>query len=249
MTGRAVLAKIFFLTLGLVVFTLPGFGSELMIETGAVWQTRNDVKISPESGSFVELDDYDEGPFFHYRVEFKNWVNQRHGYRVVYAPFSVSFDGQPNETIVFNEGFFLPGQTANFNYTFNSYRATYIYNLWGDDNDFFHIGFTGKIRQAEIRLKQGGNSKSYDNVGFVPLLYLAGQKQLGEQWSLFSDFDLAASPQGQAFDFNLKLRRQLGKSSQLGFGIRTLEGGADNDKVFTWSWFNYLLVDYVHRFD
>jgi len=34
----------------------------------------------------------------------------------------------------------------------------------------------------------------------------------------------------------------------VGIGVRSLEGGAENDKVYTFSWLNYLIVDYKYSF-
>ena len=133
-------------------------------------------------------------------------------------------------------------------YTFNSYRLSYVYAYSGFGSDQFNIGFTGKIRDAKTTFSQPGQSSFYSNVGFVPLLYFEYQKGFGSNYEFNITSDLAAAPQGRAIDVALKLRRELSSNSKLGVGLRSLEGGADNEKVFTFSWFNYFVLDYVYHF-
>ncbi len=60
-----------------------------------------------------------------------------------------------------------------------------------------NLGFTGKVRDAETTFSQLGVSSSYDNVGFVPLLYFEYQKSLGTNWNFNLTMDAAAAPQGR----------------------------------------------------
>ena len=71
---------------------------------------------------------------------------------------------------------------------------------------------------------------------------------MGSSWLFHFNMDAAAAPQGRAFDLAFKARKELSKNYQLGVGVRTLEGGADNDKVYTFSWFNYAVLDLVGTF-
>lgn len=239
------------LGLFLLVFLQPtsGFSSlKWQIESGAVWQNRNDVRIDPQTGTYVEFDEFNKGPFFHYRSEITYQFNKRHGIRLLYAPLNLEVSGVPINPVVFDGVNFSSGQPLNVEYRFNSYRLTYRYGLYMSSTHELYVGFTGKIREARIRFSQQGVSQEYNNVGFVPLIYFYYQKSLGPHWTLVADLDFAAASQGRAIDFALKVRRHLGKKSALGLGFRTLEGGADNEKVFTFSWLNYALVDFVYSF-
>ena len=60
--------------------------------------------------------------------------------------------------------------------------------------------------------------------------------------------DAAFASQGRAIDIALKFRHNFSPDYNIGFGARSLEGGADNDKVYTFSWFNYAVIDFVGRF-
>ncbi len=239
------------LGLFLVVSLLPtqGFSSlQWQVEAGAVWQNRNDVRISPENGSYVEFNEYNEGPFFHYRTEITYKLNKRHGFRLLYAPLNLKVSGVPSHPVMFDGVNFAAAKPLNVEYRFNSYRLTYRYGLFLSSTQKFYVGLTGKIREARIRFSQQGLSQEYNNVGFVPLLYFYYEKRLGSHWTFVSDLDFAAASQGRAIDFAIKIRHDLNEQSALGLGFRTLEGGADNDKVFTFSWLNYAVVDWVYNF-
>ena len=112
----------------------------------------------------------------------------------------------------------------------------------------FNFGLTLKVRDAEISLEQGDKKESYDNIGLVPLFYFSYFKRLTDRWYIYTDVDFASAPQGRAIDLALKLRRSMTRRSDVGIGIRSLEGGAENDKIYTFSWLNYLIVDYKYSF-
>jgi hypothetical protein len=216
---------------------------ELMLEAGGVWQNRNDVQIPPDTGTRFEINGINKGPFFHYRIEGFYRINQKHALRIVYAPSSLEVTGRTNKPIIFNEKSFSDAEDLTVRYQFNSYRLSYIYGFWGFGDDQINLGFTGKIRDAAISFTQSGIHSKYDDVGFVPLLYFEYQKSLFPLWALNFNLDAAVAKQGRAIDAALKIKRQISKKTIMGFGFRTLEGGADNNKVFTFSWFNYAIVE------
>lgn len=221
---------------------------DLMLEGGAAWQHRNDIEIPPGIGTRYEIDQADQGPFPHYRIEAYLRLNKKHALRAVYAPFNIETKEVTGKTIVFD------GQTYNgtdeliVNYKFNSYRLSYLYGFKGFGADQINFGFTGKIRDANTEFRQGNTKSNYDNIGFVPLLYFEYQKSFSSNWHFNLVIDAAAAPQGRAVDAAFKFRRLIGAASAIGFGLRTLEGGADNDKVFAFSWFNYTVLDIVIGF-
>ncbi|TNF29022.1 MAG: hypothetical protein EP319_07815 [Deltaproteobacteria bacterium] len=244
--------KILYINLLISILVLYSFSAnaklDLMLETGGVWQYRNDVKIPGNTGTRVDFDNYDQGPFFHYRAElFWNWGSNSN-IRFVYAPFNTVVKGPLTENVSFNGKSFVSGQDLEVDYTFNSYRVTYFYSFFGTGDSQLNLGLTGKIRDAEIKFSQGAQESAYDNVGFVPLIYFEFQAPIGSIWLFNFNMDGAAASQGRAFDVALKLRRKISKDYKLGFGLRGLEGGADNDKVYTFSYFNYAVVDFVGSF-
>ena len=214
----------------------------------AMWQNRNDTQIPPDTGTRFAIDSINKGPFLFYRIEAVLRLNNKHALRALYAPFEISATGRLSETVNFQGTDYLTSSDLTVSYKFNSYRLSYIYGFWGFDGDQLNIGFTGKIRDADTTFTQSGASLNYDNVGFVPLFYFAYLKTLNQNWKFHLTLDAAAAPQGRAFDAGFKFHRTLGKNSQLGIGLRSLEGGAANEKVFTFSWFNYALLDYTYSF-
>ena len=67
-------------------------------------------------------------------------------------------------------------------------------------------------------------------------------------WRFVADLDGAAAPQGRAFDLALKVHRDISERWSVGVGYRTLEGGADNDTVYTFAWIHQALVSLSYRF-
>jgi len=218
-------------------------GFDIAIEGGGVWQNRNDVQITPDDGTRFSIDELGEGPYLHYRMEGFYRFNKHHAVRALYAPFQLELTGRAPREVNFNGARFPNSADLTVFYKFNSYRLSYIYGFWGFGADQLNIGFTGKIRDAETQFRQNGIASSYDNIGFVPLIYFEYQKSMGKVWSLNFQMDASAAPQGRAIDAALKVRRKIADQGRLGFGVRTLEGGADNEKVFAFSWFNYVVID------
>ncbi len=232
-----------FLFLSLVSF--QGIAAvDLMLEAGYVWQNRNDTRIPPDTGDTLDFDTFDKGPFFHYRVETVVKYFDNHWFRFVYAPFEIDVSGASEIDIRFKDSTFSSAQDIDVSYKFNSYRLGYIYKL----SENFQIGFTGKIRDAKIQLSQNGLTETNTNVGFVPLLYFATQWELSKGFHFVFETDFAAASQGRAVDGAIKFRREFADSLQVGLGFRSLEGGADNETVVAFSWFNYAVLDLKFTF-
>lgn len=222
---------------------------DLMLEGGAVWQYRNDLQIPPNTqGTRLALDQIDDGPFGYYRAEVFWRYSKNHGARLVYAPFKVTLNNRPSQSIDFNGQSFSSGLDTEYTFQFNSYRLTYFYALWGHGEDQLNIGFTAKIRDADTIISQGGVSRNYDNVGFVPLIYLEYQKSLESNWLFHTSLDGLAGGPGRAFDWAIKFRKKISDLATLGIGTRFLDGGADNDEVFTFALFQYYTAEVIFHF-
>jgi hypothetical protein len=63
------------------------------------------------------------------------------------------------------------------------------------------------------------------------------------------DFDgLAGGGPGRAFDVALKVGYDFNRHVSLNAGYRLLEGGADVEQVYNFSWFNYLVASVIIGF-
>lgn len=214
--------------------------SYFIVEGGALWQSKNDQRIPGDSGTLFSLSDFSEGPFGSYRIYWGRRFSERHEMRLLYAPLELELNDKFSTAVNFKGATFAANTETSAYYKFNSYRASYIYHFDQVGAWAWALGFTGKIRDAEVRLSQGALQKSQSNVGFVPLLHLQAHRELSPNWKFIFDLDGLAAPQGRAVDLAIQFERQISKSrqSQFYFGYRTIEGGADNDKVYNFAWFH-----------
>lgn len=212
----------------------------LRLSVGSSWQTRNDVQIpNDDLGSRFSLEEaVGAGPVSAVRFEV-NWaINDRHGIRVLLAPLSYTESAQFDQPIRFAGESFAADQDTDASYRFNSWRVGYHYSLMNSDAGSLRVGATLKVRDAEIRLEQGSTESYDDDVGFVPLLYLAGDYRLSERLTFRADFDGLAGGPGRVIDLGVGLDYAITQRWQIGAEVRVLDGGADTDDVYNFARFN-----------
>lgn len=215
----------------------------LDLETGGVFSGYNDVRIPGDTGTLFSLTDDFSTPsslFFRFRAGYK--FNPRHSVFVLIAPLSLSGSGTVNRPIDFSGASFSSRTPLKSYYRFNSYHVSYRFGLKNGQTWRIGLGITVKIRDAAIRLSGAGLEAEKTNVGFVPLLNFLVEWRFAPAWRLLLDGDAAAAPQGRAEDVLLALAYQ--KNDKLAFkaGYRILEGGADNDQVYSFALFHYIVV-------
>jgi len=218
----------------------------LAVEGSLAWQSRNEARIPGAGGTRFSIADLAKGPAADYRVYLGYKIAERHELRALYAPFGVEGDGRLAEPVDFAGSSFATGADTQAFYRFNSYRLTYAYHLDPVGDWRFAFGFTAKIRDAEIRLRQGPLEASKKNLGFVPLLNFQAANEFAEDWTFRFDLDGLMAPQGRAFDGALFLERRLAyfgaaHAFSVFGGYRTIEGGANNDEVFNFAWIHKLV--------
>lgn len=220
---------------------VPRFSA--LVEGAALWTARNDVRIPPDTGTeFSIVDLIGSGPAGISRVEATVRLAARHELRFLYAPIEISGTGTPASAIAFAGGSFAPGVTTDADYQFTSYRGTYRYTFFAGDRWQWQIGFTGFVRDARIALAQPGVTAEDTDVGFVPLAHLRGRATLGDGVRLTLEMDGTAAPQGRAFDVAAMVDVHVTRSWFIGGGYRTIEGGADVDTVYNFSWLNGAVI-------
>jgi hypothetical protein len=220
------------------------------LEGGAVWQSRNDVQIpNDETGTrFSIIDVTGKGPWPAGRL-FLTWnINDRHGLRALLAPLSITETGDIPGPVNFAGQTYLPDESVEATYQFNSWRLTYHYRFLAREKLRLWIGFTAKIRDAKIELSQGETTSKDTDVGFVPLLYLAADWRFAARWHVLFDFDGLAGGPGRAFDTALKLGYDLSDRWGITGGYRMLEGGADVESVYNFAWLHYAVASVICRF-
>lgn len=220
------------------------------LEAGPVWQSRNDVQIpNDEDGTRFSLVDLaGNGPWASGRLYFTWDINKRHGLRALLAPLSYSETGVLDEPVDFVSESFESGVPTDATYQFNSWRLSYRYKFYQGSRWTWWVGFTAKIRDAKIELRQGETSARDTDVGFVPLLHLAAHWRFANRWHLLLDLDALAGGPGRAEDLAVKLGYDVSERWSVRAGYRTVEGGADTDEVYNFAWFHAAVVSGVYRF-
>lgn len=221
----------------------------LTIELGAAWQLRNTAQVSNEPpNTRFKIDDLTgNGPFPAGRVVLDWPLNEKHLLRFLIAPLRVDETGTAAQAIVFQDTTFAPG-AINVKYRFDSYRASYRYVFYERERWSWSGGITLNIRDAEIRLQQGTLTRVEKNTGVVPLLALEGQWRFAPGWHVLLDFEGLAAPQGRAIDAALKLGYDVTPNITIAGGYRILDGGADNDDLYTFARFDSAVLGLTWRF-
>jgi hypothetical protein len=219
----------------------------MSLEGDYTWQSLNDVRIPGDTGTKFSLSDFNNGPFPSWRLYLGYKWDKRHEVRALYAPLSAEVTGDFDKSVDFAGSSFAAGTPTIGYYKFNSYRLTYAYHFESSGPWDLALGFTAKVRDATVRLTQGGLSAEKSNVGLVPLLNVQASRSLGNNWGFRFDMDGLAAPQGRAFDIGLFIEKIVsGTSSDNGtalfLGYRTIEGGADNKEVYNFAWLHKAVV-------
>jgi hypothetical protein len=225
-------------------------GWEVQLEVGASFQEKNDVQIpNDREGTRFSLEELvGDGPWATLRADI-NWnINEKHGMRLVLSPFSYTEKGSFDKSVDFAGETYQPDERVKATYQFNSWRLGYRYNFLARDDWQLWVGGTLKVRDAEIKLRQGSVSSKDDDIGVVPLLYFAAEYRINPQWVLQADFDGLAGGPGRAIDLSARVAYTPDEHWRLGVGYRGLEGGVDSDDVYNFAWFNTLFASVSYRF-
>jgi hypothetical protein len=221
----------------------------LSVELGAAWQARNDARIEnePPNTRFAIDEITGSGPYPAGRIAFEWSLAERHRLRLLAAPLRVDDTGISDRTIVFRDTVFDPGR-VRAEYRFDSWRLGYRYVFHDSERWTWSGGATLNIRDAEISLSQDGTRRSRSDTGFVPLLALVGEWRFAPGWRAVLDFEGLGAPQGRAIDATLQAGYDLTPSLHVSGGYRVLDGGADNDDIYTFARFDFAVLALHWRF-
>ncbi|MFW5877660.1 MAG: hypothetical protein ACOCUP_00965, partial [bacterium] len=215
---------------------------DIGVESGLVFEGYNDVRIPNESSAtkFSFSDDFElQGIVVPLRITLGYTFSDKNHLILLYAPLDVSYSSSIPFDINFQNELFPGGQVIDGYYKFNSYRLTYSRDLIVRSNWIFRLGFTAKIRDARVQLTTEDQSAKKDDLGFVPLLRIYTSYNL-DRWNLFLEGDGLAGGPGRAFDFIFGSWYYLSGNFSLKAGYRILEGGADVDEVYNFTWINFV---------
>jgi len=168
--------------------------------------------------------------------------------RGLLAPFAYTRTGSLTGPVDFAGASFVPGDPVEATYKFNSWRLGYRFRFLDRERLQLSVGFTAKIRDAKIELKQRSTTGKDTDIGFVPLVHLGAKWRFAGNWYLLSEMEGLAGGPGRAFDIALKLAYALNAHWTVSAGYRTVEGGADVESVYNFAWLHYAVVSGIYRF-
>lgn len=232
----------------LILSGLSSLKAQVLIdlESGVVFSGYNDVRIPGDQGTLFSLSkELEASPKVFYRLRAGYTFGTRHNLSVLYAPLSVKSDGSINRDLSF-EGVVFPANTSLIGfYKFNSYRLTYRYDIVEKPKFEFGLGFTAKIRDAEISLSSPNLYSEKTNVGFVPIINFRLEWMAADKLSFLLEGDALAAPQGRAEDVLVAALYRFSDKVGLKAGYRLIEGGADNDEVYNFTLIHYAAVGLI----
>ena len=220
------------------------FASSLQIEAGSTSSVYNYVEKPNDIANRINLPDLSGVSG---RVTLKWDVTDSGTLYVLYAPLSLDYSFNSSNAFQFDGVSFQNNQATELSYRFNSYRLGYLWNFGGKELRYW-IGPVAKIRDAKVSVSQQGVTRSFDNVGFVPLLGVGGEWTFAQDWSLYAHLDGLAASQGSAYDGILEIRYTLSNLFKGAIGYRILGGGADNEQLENFAQFNTLTLSFLYDF-
>lgn len=213
------------------------------MELGSVFSGYNDVRIPGKGGTLFSLSRElrsDNSAFGRLRAGYR--FGGRHTVSILAAPLRINSSGSSPRDIMYKGKIFPAGSTLTSRFRFDSYRLTYRWDAIRRERLTAGFGFTSKIRDASISLEGGGQSAEKKNTGFVPIVNFRLAYALSGRLTALLEGDALAAPQGRAEDVFGGASCRLGRRVSLKAGYRVLEGGAENDEVYTFSLFHYAVV-------
>lgn len=222
---------------------------DFQVESGGVWFSKNDARVPGDGGTKFDLMDLTGGgpdPYVRFYATYN--FNNQHALRLTLAPLEVDGTGVLNENVLFEDDVFTADTPTKGIYKFNTYRLTYRWTFYDNNRWRWGLGAAALIRDAEITLEQENKRQSRDDLGIVPLLHLYGEYEFADQIYFILDVEGAWSPVGRAVDASLKAQYDFDTGWYASVGYRTLEGGADNDDVYTFAWLHFAQVSVGFRF-
>lgn len=224
-------------------------GPTIDIEGGGVLSGYNDVRIPGTTGTLFSLvEDLETDFSLYYRIRVSYLIADTHLFSFLAAPLRLEAEGRVDRPVVYYGETFGAGEDLEALYRFDSYRLTYRYEFHRTERLRVGFGVTAKIRDASIRIESRDRSAEKKNTGFVPLVNFQIEWRFRPQLGLLFEGDALAAPQGRAEDIMLALFYERDRRMRVRCGYRILEGGADNDEVYSFALLHYAVLGVSYAF-
>jgi hypothetical protein len=248
--SRFIMMSITFIALATTVILLSPVnaraGLQLDLESGIAESGYNDVRYPGATGTMLSLSrDLTLDRSLYWRARASYTFGGRHTLSLLVAPLRLEGSGVLSKDVTFGDATFPTMTAVTTKYRFDSYRLTYRYDFVRDNHLRLGIGFTGKIRDAAISIQGGGLTSEKANTGFVPLINFRADIGITSRIGFLIEGDALAAPQGRAEDILAAVTIQMSREVRFKLGYRILEGGADNDEIYTFALVNYLVLGVV----
>ncbi len=218
-------------------------------EVGVFTPAHNRVQIPNDNrGDRFELTELGDNAFALGRLTLGWQPSEKHELQFVYAPFVYKEDGAFDQDVRFDGATFAAGDEVEARYQFSNYRLRYLYHWKESARWQLDVGATLFVRDASIQLRSSTTTSKDANVGVVPLFAVRNTYRFNDIWSVMADSDVAIAPQGRAIDLALLGQYRVSDTLSLSAGYRTVEGGADNDEVYNFAWFNGAVLKATYHF-
>jgi hypothetical protein len=215
----------------------------LEVEGAYVIPGYNDVAIPGNTGTRFSLtEDLEAEETFAFRIRASHTFAERHWVALLAAPLTMESHGTLDKDVNFNGKTYPAGTPLDSTYRFDSYRLIYRYRIHKSQEWQFSFGAAVKVRDAAIKLEGGGISSEKTDTGVVPLLSFDVIWTPVEKLHLVIDGEALAAPQGRAEDILFAVQYDVARQLSLQAGYRILEGGSDNDEVYTFALFHQIVV-------
>ncbi|MCT4640745.1 MAG: hypothetical protein N4A33_00505 [Bacteriovoracaceae bacterium] len=223
----------------IIITITSAFANSITFEIGQTQTNFNFFQIPNNNTNRISLPDK---KVTSYRLSSWLKLNNTNKLYFLIAPFQKEYNFTSTSNFSFDGINFSSNQKTNVIYKFNSYRIGYY---WFKNISKFKYWYGGllKIRDALIEVKQARTTKSYDNIGLVPLLSFGFEWALNSWLRLYSHTDALSSSKGSAYDSGLEFR-----AYNFGLGKRVLGGGVDNDKLKNFTQFDTYYLNYTFLF-
>mgnify|MGYP000852414969 CR=1 FL=1 len=230
----------------IILYALPDI--RIDAETGLAIPGYNDVRI-PNSGAnsqFSIKNEFGLKSTLNTRLSIHYYITPKHQVSVMATPLTFKAENRLSQDLVYQNKTFMRGDTVEATYRFDSYRLQYRYNLPKSFYGIRAIGASLKLRDAEIALesKTFPHKATKTNTGFVPLLSLNAGHRVNEDLDMVLEAEGLGSPYGRAEDVFVGAVYDIKDKLSLKAGYRLLEGGSDNDEVFTFAAVHYIVLGF-----
>lgn len=236
----------------LLMITNPAISEaqwQLNLESGLVLAGYNDVRIPGDTGTLLSLsEELEINPSSFFRLRLQYSLGERHTISVLLAPLRLEAKGTVDRQVTFQDQEYAANTQLESRYRFDSYRLTYRYDFFYSDDLQLGLGPTAKVRDASISLAGDNKKSEKKNTGFVPLLHFRCQWMFAKEFGLLLAGDALAAPQGRAEDVLLAFCYWPSERIGVKTGYRILEGGADNDEVYTFTLIHYIVAGAMFAF-